>query len=36
MNEVGVTTLYCEYTIEEYVIREKSFYLPLGNETDIS
>jgi len=35
MNEEGVTTLYREYMIEEYVIRAEPYYSPLGNEVEV-
>jgi len=35
MNSEGLTTPYREYMIEEYVVREEPYYLPLGNEVEV-
>ncbi|GAG21430.1 unnamed protein product, partial [marine sediment metagenome] len=35
MTGEGVRTLYQEYMIEEYVVREEPYYLPLGDEVEV-
>ena len=35
MSDVGVSTVYREYMIEEYIVREEPFYLPLSDEVEV-
>jgi len=35
MTGEGVRTIYQEYMIEEYVVREEPYYLPLGDEVEV-